>query len=95
MTPFEEYLDRNIDEDTTESELKELRAQYIRDTAGYIVVQALSSLEHGGNLLFERAFARLNNKAIHGTNVTYDELRHEFRELGIRIEWAIEEVEGF
>ena len=94
-TPFSAYISRNLDSETTEDELKELRAQYIRETTGYIVVQALSNMEHGGNLLFERAFERLNDNDVHGAKVTYEELRNQFHELGLRIEWAIEEVEGF
>lgn len=91
---YQEYIERNIDEDTTDEDLTELRADYIRDTAGYIVVQALTNLDHGGNLLLERVMNRLKDH--HGCpDLTYEELREQFRQLAFRIEWAIEEVEGF
>lgn len=93
MSAYADYIERNRDQDTTEQDILQLRKEYIKETAGYIVSAALCGLDHGGNLLLDRVIKRL--REVHGCNVTYDEAREGFRKLASSIEYGIEWVEGF
>ena len=58
---------------------KTIRKRYIRQITGQTVIQALESLDQGGNLIMDRAIQRLKRQ--HGCNANYTEVREALNQL--------------
>ena len=79
-----EYIDLNDEE-----QKEELRKSFIRDTAGYILIQALEQCLHGGNLIKDRMFRQITE--VHGCQASYPEIQQAMNNLADAI---LEEIEG-